>query len=167
MNITRWFKAPCGKVVKIDWQVIQTSNNDPRGYELEGYEGKWLTIVSTFLGDVGKDILSSNPYTNPLLNAYEEITEEEANNIQEQIRLEEEEADKENARLRKFNILNSTIELKNQSIARQTKILEAVKNKIIYDGDLELMTAIHNFTEETLEKDKEAVENLKKELWAL
>lgn len=167
MNITKWLQDEEGNLIKVDWQVIPTTPSDSRGYEIEGLQGKWLTIVSTFKEDAGKNILSVNPFKHPALENYVEISKEEAEFIQEQRRLAEEEADKENSKLRQFNILKNTIELKQQSIAKQTKILEAVKNKVIYEGDLELMTALHNFTEESLEKEKETVEELKKELWAL
>ena len=167
MNITRWFKKSDGSVFKIDWQVVRTSDKDNRGYEIDGYSGKWLTVVSTFSGDANTNILSINPYNNPLLNEYEEITEEEANELHEQNRLAEEEKNKEEDKQRKIFTLTNIVDDREKFLAKQSKILEAVKNNVIYNGDLELMTALHNFTEESLEEDKKRLDVLKEELQEL
>ena len=90
MNIIKYLKDENDKLTKVEWQVIPTTPDDERGYEIEGHEGKWLTIVSTFAEDAGKNILSINPYNNPGLSKYTELTEEDYNEIQEQKRIEEE-----------------------------------------------------------------------------
>ena len=63
----------------------------------------------------------------------------------------------------RFLVLTKKKKLKNIQ-KKQSKILTAVKSGIIYEGDLELMTALHNFTEESLEQTKETLANIKKEL---
>ena len=82
MNITKWLKDEEGNLIKADWQIIPTTMDDARGYIIEGIDGKWLTIVSTFTEDAGKDILSVNPCTHPALEKYTEISQEEAFEIQ-------------------------------------------------------------------------------------
>lgn len=164
MNIIKYLKDENNKLIKVEWQVIPTSTDDPRGYELEGQIGKWLTIVSTFAEDAGKNILSINPYTNPGLENYEEITEEEYKEIQEQKRIEEEEQAKEQLRLQNIEDTKNLIAYYEKQIAKNSKILSAVKASVIYEGDLELMTALHGFTEDSIQKDKDYVEELKTKL---
>lgn len=164
MQIVKYLKNDEDKIIKVEWQVIPTNPNDERGYELEGQEGKWLTIVSTFVEDAGKNILSINPYTNPGLSKYTELTEEEYNEIQEQKRIEEEEIAAQQEKQNRIYDLKNSISYYEELIKKQSKILTAVKSGIIYEGDLELMSALHNFTEESLEQTKETLSNIKKEL---
>ena len=164
MNIIKYLKDENDKITKVEWQVIPTTPNDERGYEIEGKEGKWLTIVSTFAEDAGKNILSINPYTNPGLSKYTELTEEEYNEIQEQKRIEEEELAAQQEKQDHIYDLKNSISYYEELIKKQSKILTAVKSGIIYEGDLELMTALHNFTEESLEQARATLTNLKQEL---
>lgn len=164
MNIVKYLKDENDKITKVEWQVIPATPNDERGYEIEGQEGKWLTIVSTFAEDAGKNILSINPYTNPGLSKYTELTEEEYNEIQEQKRIEEEKIAAQQEKQNHIYDLKNSISYYEELIKKQSKILTAVKSGIIYEGDLELMTALHNFTEESLEQTKETLSNIKKEL---
>ena len=164
MQIVKYLKNDEDKLIKVEWQVIPTTPNDERGYEIEGQEGKWLTIVSTFAEDAGKNILSINPYTNPGLSKYTELTEEEYNEIQEQKRIEEEEIAAQQEKQNHIYDLKSSISYYEELIKKQSKILTAVKSGIIYGGDLELMSALHNFTEESLEQVKATLTNLKQEL---
>lgn len=164
MQIVKYLKNDEDKITKVEWQVIPTNPNDERGYELEGLEGKWLTIVSTFAEDAGKNILSINPYTNPGLSKYTELTEEEYNEIQEQKRIEEEELAAQQEKQNHIYDLKNGISYYEELIKKQSKILTAVKSGIIYEGDLELMTALHNFTEESLEQARATLASLKQEL---
>ena len=164
MNIIKYLKDENNKITKVEWQVIPTNNDDERGYEIEGQNGKWLTIVSTFAEDAGKNILSINPYTNPGLSKYTELTEEEYNEIQEQKRIEEEEIAAQQEKQNHIYDLKNSISYYEELIKKQSKILTAVKSGIIYEGDLELMTALHNFTEESLEQARATLTNLKQEL---
>ena len=164
MQIVKYLKNSEDKITKVEWQVIPTTFNDERGYEIEGQKGKWLTIVSTFAEDAGKNILSINPYTNPGLSKYTELTEEEYNEIQEQKRIEEEEIAAQQEKQNRIYDLKSNISYYEELIKKQSKILTAVKSGIIYEGDLELMSALHNFDEESLEQTKELLSNIKKEL---
>lgn len=164
MQIIKYLKNDEDKIIKVEWQVIPTTLNDERGYEIEGKEGKWLTIVSTFAEDAGKNILSINPYTNPGLSKYTELTEEEYNEIQEQKRIEEEEIAAQQEKQDHIYDLKNGISYYEELIKKQSKILTAVKSGIIYEGDLELMTALHNFDEESLEQARATLTNLKQEL---
>lgn len=164
MQIVKYLKNSEDKITKVEWQVIPTTTNDERGYEIEGQEGKWLTIVSTFAEDAGKNILSINPYTNPGLSKYTELTEEEYNEIQEQKRIEEEEIAAQQEKQNHIYDLKNGISYYEELIKKQSKILTAVKSGIIYEGDLELMTALHNFDEESLEQARATLTNLKQEL---
>lgn len=164
MQIVKYLKNDEDKITKVEWQVIPTTPNDERGYEIEGQKGKWLTIVSTFAEDAGKNILSINPYKNPGLEKYEEITEEEYKEIQEQKRIEEEEQAKEQAKLQEIEDTKNLITYYEKQIAKNSKILSAVKASVIYEGDLELMTALHGFTEDSIQQDRNYVEELKTKL---
>lgn len=167
MNITKWLKDEKGAIFKVEWQVIPTTEDDARGYTIEGMKGKWLTIVSTFKEDVGCGILSMNPYTHPALAKYEELSEEEVVAIQEKKRAEEDAACLARSSEAHIRMLENRIEALEKEVARKTKILTAVKHNVIYDGDLELMTALHNFTEESLEDEKAVLDKTKVELQEL
>lgn len=164
MQIIKYLKDENDKVFTAEWQVIPTSPDDERGYEIEGIQGKWLTVVSTFSGDAGKNILSISPFNNPELENYTELTKEEYDAIKEEERkaLEEESAIKE--KQYRIESLKNIISYYEELIKKQSKILTAVKSGIIYEGDLELMSALHNFTEESLEQTKELLSNNKQEL---
>lgn len=164
MNITRWLKDENGNILKVAWQIIPTTDDDTRGYTIEGIKGKWLTVVSTFKEDMGREILSVNPYTHPALAKYKELSKEEVLAIQEKKQAEEDAACLARARETNVKLLQYRIEALEKEIARKTKILTAVKNNVIYEGDLELMTTLHNFTEESLEDEKVLLNTTKLEL---
>ena len=167
MNITKWLKDETGNSFKVEWQIIPTTDDDTRGYTIEGLKGKWLTVVSTFVEDAGKNILSMNPFINPALDKYTEISEEEVAAIQEKKQAEEDAACLARDREAHIRMLENRIEALEKETARKTKILTAVKHNVIYDGDLELMTALHNFTEESLEDEKAVLNKTKLELQEL
>lgn len=164
MNIVKYLQNEDGVITKVEWQLMQTTDDDERGYEIDGIQGKWLTIVSTFSDDAGKEIISMNPFTNPGLANYTELTEQEVNTINEARRLDEEEANRQRELANRIESINSSIENLTKKIAKNEKILTAVKNNVIYDGDLELMTALHNFTEDSIKEDKIRLVDLKREL---
>lgn len=164
MNITKWLKDEEGKIFKAEWQIIPTTEDDTRGYELGGVKGKWLTIVSTFAEDAGKNIISMNPFTNPALSKYTEISEDEVKEIQAQKEKEEEakRAEEEKARTKAY--LEELISAAKNFIEKRATILEAVKAGKLYDGDLKLMEALHDFNEEVLNKEKKDLEDYENRL---
>lgn len=164
MNITKWLKDEDGNVFKVEWQVIPTTEDDTRGYTIEGVKGKWLTVVSTFVEDAGKNILSMNPFTNPSLDKYTEISEEEVKEIQAQKEKEEETKRAEEDRARTIAYLKDLIGSIKTGIEKRTIILEAVKAGKLYDGDLKLMEALHNFNEEEITSDKKDLEDYENRL---
>lgn len=167
MYITKWLQNDDGDIKKVQWQVIKTDDSDKRGYSIEGIQGKWLTIVSTFEDDSNINIISINPFENPSLEKYTELSEEEAKQKLDEI----EYGKKEEERLQKIESdkieLNRTISYKETIIAKQQKILDAVKDNILYNGDLELMTALHDFTEDSLTELKSGLEEDKNKLLEL
>lgn len=164
MNIKKYLKKNNGEVFIAEWNIIKTKDDDPRGYTIDGIDGKFLTVLSTFIEDAGKSILSINPFENPGLEKYEEISKEEYNEIlkekqDEQFRIQQEED-------KKYEIQKIKLEIEQaqERIKKQDKILQAVKDNIIYGGDLELMTALHNFDENTLANLKTYKQDLEERL---
>ena len=167
MNITKWLKDEDGNIFKVEWQIIPTTDDDTRGYTIDGIKGKWLTIVSTFKEDVGCGILSMNPYTHPALAKYEELSEEEVAAIQEKKRAEENAACLARDREANIRMLKNRVSVLEKEVATKTKILNAVKSNVLYGGDLELMTALHSFTENSLEDERALLDKTKLDLQEL
>lgn len=164
MNIKKYLKKTDGDVFVAEWNIIKTNDNDSRGYTINGIDGKFLTVLSTFIEDAGKNILSISPFENPGLEKYEEISEEEYNEIlkekqDEQFKIQQEEDRKYEIQHLKLNISQTE-----ERIKKQEKILQAVKDNILYGGDLELMTALHNFDENTLNTLKTYKQDLEERL---
>lgn len=164
MNITKWLKDENDNIFKVEWQIIPTTEDDTRGYTIDGVKGKWLTIVSTFVEDAGKNILSMNPFINPALDKYTEISEEEVKEIQVQKEKEEETKRAEEDKARTIAYLKNLIGSIKTGIEKRTIILEAVKAGKLYDGDLKLMEALHNFNEEEIIGDKKDLEDYENRL---
>lgn len=167
MNITKWLKDENGNIFKVEWQIIPTTDDDTRGYTIDGIKGKWLTIVSTFKEDAGCGILSMNPYTHPALAKYEELSEEEVAAIQEKKQAEEEAACVARGREANIRMLKNRVSVLEKEVATKTKILNAVKSNVLYGGDLELMTALHSFTENSLEDERALLDKTKLDLQEL
>lgn len=161
LTIDKWIKSDDALPKKVTWQCLRTTDDDARGYTLEGVEGTWLTIVSTFNGDAGQNILSINPQTNPNLASYTEVTEAEAAEEIANYNSAQKILQEANQKKERIEELEDRIDYATKTIARQEKILAAVKANIVYEGSLELMTAVHNFDEASLEELKTSNENNK------
>lgn len=167
MKIVKWLKDDEDKITKVEWQVIPTTLDDDRGYTIGTLEGKWLTVVSTFIEDAGKDILSISPFNNPGLSKYTEISEEEANYIQEHKRKQEAEKNNKLAKLQSIKELNNALSYHNGIIDKYRTILNAVKSNVLYNGDLHLMEAVHGFNEDSIYKEEEIIKIISDELSSL
>lgn len=164
MNIKKYLKKDNGEVFIAEWNIIKTTDNDSRGYTISGIDGKFLTVLSTFIEDAGKSILSISPFENPGLEKYEEISEEEYNEILKEKQDEQFKIQQEEDRKYEIQKIKLEIEQAQERIKKQDKILQAVKDNVIYGGDLELMTALHNFDENTLANLKAYKKDLEERL---
>lgn len=162
MKITKWIKGTGDRIPRqVSWEVVPTSTEDSRGYFLEGYAGKWLTVISTFSGDADKQILSINPNNNPSLAGYTEYTEEDALAEIEAYNAEQLQQALEEERLREIQDLTEAIEAESQAIADKQLILDSVKSGVLYGGNLELVRVLHHFTEASLAEDRVALDNMR------